>query len=78
MTDDLVTVFKTSDAVVLALVKNALDGEHLPFVAQGEVVQDWIGLGRFPSGYNAATGPVRIQVAAENADRAREVLEDFA
>jgi hypothetical protein len=78
VTDDLVTVFQTSDSVVLALVKSALDGEHIPFVAQGEVVQDWIGLGRFPSGYNAVTGPVRIQVAADKADRAREVLEDFA
>ena len=77
MTNDLITVFETSDPIVLALVKNALDGEHIAFVAQGEVVQDWIGLGRFPSGYNAVTGPVRIQVAAANADRAREVLEDF-
>jgi hypothetical protein len=78
VTNDIVTVFQTSDPIVLALVKNALDGERIPFVAQGEGVQDWIGLGRFPSGYNAVTGPVRIQVAAENADRAREALEDFA
>ena len=77
MTDDVVTVFETSDSIVLALVKSALDREHIPFVAQGELVQDWIGLGRFPSGYNAVTGPVRIQVAAENAGRAREVLADF-
>ena len=77
MTDDLVMVFQTSDPIVLVMVKNALDGEGIPFVAQGEGVQDWIGVGRFPSGYNAVTGPVRIHVAAENADRAREVLEEF-
>ncbi len=77
MTDDLVTVFQTSDPFVLIMAKNALGGAHIPFVTPGEGLQDWIGLGRFPSGYNAVTGPVRIQVAAENAGRAREILEDF-
>jgi len=31
-------------------------------------------MGRFPGGYNAVTGPVRIQVTAENAERARKAL----
>lgn len=72
---ELVTIFQTSDAVILAMVKTVLDGEDIRFVAQGEGLQDWIGMGRFPSGYNAVTGPVRIQVEVEDAERAREALE---
>jgi hypothetical protein len=77
LSDDLVNVFQTGDAVILLMVKAALDAEGIAFVAQGEGVQDWIGMGRFPAGYNAVTGPVRIQVAAENAERAREALKDI-
>jgi hypothetical protein len=72
---DLVTVFQTSDPVILMMVKAALDADSIPFVVQGEGIQDWVGMGRFPAGYNAVTGPVRIHVAAENADAAREALE---
>ncbi len=72
---DLVTVFQTGDAVVLAMVKATLEAEGIPFVAQGEGVQDLIGMGRFPGGYNAVTGPVKIHVEAENAERAHEALE---
>jgi hypothetical protein len=75
LSEDLVTVFQTSDPVKLVIVKAALDAEGIRFVAQGEGVQDWIGMGRFPAGYNAVTGPVRIHVAAEKAEQAREALE---
>jgi len=75
LNEDLVTVFQTSDPVILVMVRAALDAEGIRFVTQGEGVQDWIGMGRFPAGYNAVTGPVRIHVAAENAERAREALE---
>jgi hypothetical protein len=75
LSDDLVLVFQASDPVVLLMAKAALDAEGIAFVAQGEGVQDWIGMGRFPAGYNAVTGPVRIHVAGGNAERAREVLE---
>jgi len=51
-----------------------LDSEQIRYVVQGEGLQDLIGVGRFPAGYNAVTGPVRIQVTAENAARARKAL----
>ena len=74
MNDSLVTVFRTGDPLVLALAKAALDARGIRYVVEGEGVQDLIGMGRFPGGYNVLTGPVRIQVAAENAERAREAL----
>jgi len=71
---DLVTVFESADIALLALAKAALDGAGIRFVTQGEHTQDLFGLGRLFSGYNAVTGAPRIQVAAENAERAREAL----
>ena len=78
MDDELVTVFQTGDAVLIALAKAALDAEEIRYVVQGEVVQDLIGWGRFPGGYNAITGPARFQVTAEDSERAREALADLS
>lgn len=65
------------DPLALALAKGALEADEIPFVTQGEGVQDLIGLGRFPGGYNVATGPVRILVDAADAERARDALADL-
>jgi hypothetical protein len=74
VTEELATVFRSGNAALIAVAKAALDFEQIRYVVTGEGVQDLFGLGRFPAGYNAVTGPVRIQVAAENAERAREAL----
>ena len=74
MNDELVTVFQTSDVVALAVAKAALDGKHIRYVVEGEGIQDLLGAGRYPAGYNVLTGPIRIQVAAENAERALKAL----
>jgi len=77
MTPGLVTVFQTANPVALALAKGALEAEGIPFVIQGEGLQDLIGLGRFPGGFNVAAGPVTIHVDIRDADSAREVLADI-
>ena len=74
MNDELVTVFRTGDAVQIAVAKAALDAEQIRYVVEGELIQDLIGMGRFPAGYNAVTGPVRIRVTAENAEQALKAL----
>ncbi len=77
MTPELVTVFQTGNPMALALAKGALESAGIPFVSEGEGLQDLIGLGRFPGGFNVATGPVKIQVDIRDADAAREVLADI-
>ncbi len=77
MTPELVTVFQTGNPMTLALAKGALESAGIPFVSEGEGLQDLIGLGRFPCGFNVATGPVKIQVDIRDADAAREVLADI-
>ena len=46
-------------------------------MTQGEGLQDLIGLGRFPGGFNVAAGPVKIHVDVRDAESAREVLADI-
>ena len=77
MTPELVTVFQTGNPMALALAKGALESAGIPFVSEGEGVQDLIGLGRFPGGFNVATGPVKIHVDVHDAESAREVLADI-
>jgi hypothetical protein len=77
MTPELVTVFQTGNPIALALAKGALESAGIPFVSEGEGLQDLIGLGRFPGGFNVATGPVKIHVDMRDADAARELLADI-
>ncbi len=77
MTPELVTVFQTGNPIALALAKGALESAGIPFVSEGEGLQDLIGLGRFPGGFNIATGPVKIHVDMRDADAASEVLADI-
>jgi len=71
---DLVTVFESGDIALLALAKAALDRAGIRYIAQGEGLQDLFGMGRIGSGFNQITGPPRLRVTAENAERARETL----
>jgi hypothetical protein len=73
---DLAIVFETTDMASFALAKVLLDADKIPFVAQGEWVQNLFGFGQYPGGYNFMMGPMRLRVDADNAERAREVLED--
>ena len=77
MTSGLVTVFQTGNPMALALAKGALESAGIPFVSEGEGLQDLIGLGRFPGGFNVATGPVKIHVDTRDAEAAKEVLADI-
>ena len=77
MTPGLVTVFQTANPIALALAKGALESEGIPFVTEGEGLQDLIGLGRFPGGFNVATGPVKIHVDTRDAEAAKEALADI-
>ena len=74
---ELVTVFKTGDPGLIALVKSILRSAEIPFTTKGEGIQDLTGLGRLGSGYNLAFGPVELQVNSADADDAKALLEDL-
>ena len=72
---DLVTVLRTSDPALIAVAKSLLEAEGIPCFAQGERLQDLLGLGRAGGGVNLVTGPVQLQVPREHESEARLLLE---
>jgi hypothetical protein len=73
----LVTVFAGGNSTQVIIAKLMLEANEIPFVVEGEGVQDLFGIGRLTGGNNFITGPVQIRVRAEDAERAREVLEEM-
>ncbi|HVP57484.1 MAG TPA: hypothetical protein VMU02_05260 [bacterium] len=74
---ELVTVFKSADPALTLLAKSLLDAASIPFLTRGEMIQDLIGWGRFPSGINLATGLVELQINIEDLERAKALLRDL-
>jgi hypothetical protein len=73
---DPVTVLETGDPAVLAVAESLLEDAGIEFFPQGEGVQDFFGGGRI-GGFSPVVGPVRIQVAAEDAEEAAALLHDL-
>ena len=73
---DLVTVFESSDIALIAMAKGSLQDAGIQFVVQNEFTQNLFGLGQMGS-YNHITGPVRIQVVAEDAEAAHNLVADL-
>jgi|CXWL01.1.fsa_nt_gi hypothetical protein len=72
------TVFTTVDTNAMIMAKLMLEVEGIPIIASGEGLQDLFGMGRSVGAFNPVVGPMRIQVATEEAERAREVLAEMA
>ena len=74
---ELVTVLASGDPGLMAIAKSLLQSAEIPFVVQGEGVQDLFGVGRIGSGFNLVTGPARLRVGADDAADARELLAEL-
>lgn len=74
---ELRVVFKTGNPVLLSLAKSMLEEAGIEYVVAGEESQYLLGAGGSGIGFNPTTGPVRVQVRLQDADRAREVLENL-
>jgi len=78
MSDELVTVFRAGDSTQVIMAKAALDAEQIRYIVRGDLVQDYIGWGRLPTGMNVVTGPTSFQVTARDADRARAAVKSIS
>ena len=72
-----VTVFATGDPGLMAIAKSIFQSADVFFAARGEGLQDIIGVGRMSGAVNMLTGPMELQVRAEDADDARLLLADL-
>ncbi|MEW6350629.1 MAG: DUF2007 domain-containing protein [Thermodesulfobacteriota bacterium] len=71
----LVTVYEGGNPAVLVFAKSILESEGIEYYCKGEGIQDLFGVGRFGTGFNPVIGSVKIQVAEENAAKAKELLD---
>ncbi len=69
---ELVTVLETADPLRMEVVRSLLEAEQIPCVVDGENARRAIGL----IGGEGGLGPWRVQVPAELADAARELIAD--
>lgn len=74
---ELVQVFATGDAALVALVKSLLEEEQIEYMVRGDNLQDLFGAGRAFVGFNPIVGPVEFLVRSEDAAKARELLSDL-
>jgi hypothetical protein len=77
-TIELVAVFSTGDAGLIAVVKSILEGEGIDYLVRGDGVQDLFGAGRLTAGFNYITGPAQFLVRRADEERARELLSELA
>lgn len=75
MTSEMVTVCVPSDPGEQALIESILDEAGIDHVTENSETQNLFGVGQI-GGYNLVVGPVRIQVAEEDAERARRLIEE--
>ena len=73
---ELVSVFATGDAGLIAIAKSLLDAEGIDYFVRGDGLQDLAGLGRI-TGFSYVFGPAEFWVRQEDAARAQELLGDL-
>jgi hypothetical protein len=71
---ELVIARQTGNPIEAEVARALLEDAGIPAVIQGAGLQDFLGYGRFGSGYNAIAGPVRVMVRKEDAEQAADVL----
>lgn len=71
---EFVTVLETGDQSLVAVAKSVLEGAGIPCIARNERLQNLFGWGVIGAGFNAAMGPIRVQVLKEDEQVARELL----
>jgi hypothetical protein len=74
---DLVTVYETGNAALIAMAKSLLDGADIMYIVKNENLQNLFGGGVMGTGFNVVVGPVQIQVRREDQGTARTLLSEL-
>jgi Putative prokaryotic signal transducing protein len=75
---DLVTMLASGDPGLVAVAKSVLGSAGIPWMVEGEGIQNLFGIGRLAGGFNPISGPVRLRVLAADAEDARLLLADLS
>ncbi len=74
---DIVTVYETGNAALIAMAKSLLDGAGIRYIVKGENLQNLFGGGVIGTGYNLVVGPAQIQVQREDQAAALKLLAEL-
>ena len=74
---DLVTVFDTSDPALLPVIKSLLQGADIPFLVQGEEAMSMLPVGEIVGPFTKRGLAARVMVKPEDAEAAAELLGDL-
>ena len=74
---DLVTVFETGNAALVAVAKSILEDAGIIFSVKGDGLQSLFGFGVMGTGFNPVVGPVQIQVPPNHEAAAAGLLRDL-
>ena len=71
---EFVEVYRAEDPASLPVIESLLETNGVPFMVTNQVTQDFLGIGRFGSGYNNVFGPPVVKVPESRAAEALELL----
>ncbi len=72
--DAFVTVLKSSDPMLIPVVRSLLEAEGIACTVGNDVLQDLMGGGRMGTGYSVIAGPMFLQVASGDDAEARALI----
>lgn len=72
-----VTVYVPNNETEHMAAQAILKSANIQFFSKNFTVQHLFGAGQIGTGYNIVTGPIQIQVPEEDAEEARELLNDY-
>jgi hypothetical protein len=72
-----VTVYESGDPAFISFTKSVLDSEGINYFFKGEGLQDLFAGGRIGTGFNPLIGPVEIQVDQNDAEYAKQLLQQI-
>ena len=75
--DDLIPVFRTTNPILLPLVKSLLDSSEVAYVVQGEEALGLFPLGAFGTKVSRASLAAVLYVKKEDADDVERLLEEI-
>ncbi len=75
---ELVTVYSVPSPALLDMAQSILKSAEIRYFIKGELIQNIIALGTYGGSFNLSVGPPEIQVAPEDAEEARILLNELS
>lgn len=75
---ELVTVYSAPSPAMLDMAQSILQSAEIKYYIKGELIQNIIAFGTYGGSFNLSVGPPEIQVAPDDAEEARILLNELA